>query len=55
MLLHDGVEGFLKMFAMILLLGDVGKVNGLNTVNMLDSPTVLDEQGDVEVNLCDLL
>ena len=24
-------------------------------VDVLDFPTVLDEQGDVEVNLCDLL
>ena len=31
-LLHDGVEGFLKMSAMTLLLEDVDKVNGLNDV-----------------------
>ena len=43
------------MSAMTLLLEDVDKVNGLNDVDVLDSPTVLDEQGDVEVNLCDLL
>ena len=43
------------MSAMTLLLEDVDKVKGLSDVNMLDSPTVLDEQGDVEVNLCDLL
>ena len=54
-LLHDSVESFLKMFAMIFLLDDVDNVNGLNDGDVLDSPTVLDEQGDVEINLCDLL
>ena len=54
-LLHDGVKGSLKMSTMTLLLEDVDKVNGLNDVDVLDSPTVLDEQGDVEVSLCDLL
>ena len=54
-LLHDGVESLLKVFAMIFLLEDVDNVNGLNDGDVLDSPTVLDEQGDVEVNLCDLL
>ena len=54
-LLHDGVEDSLKMSTMTLLLEDVDKVNGLNDVDVLDSPTVLDEQGDVEVSLCDLL
>ena len=38
-----------------LLLDDDDKVNGVNDVDMLDPLTVLDEQGDVEVNLCDLL
>ena len=55
-LFNDGVEGLLKMFAMIFPLEDVvDKVSGLNDVDVLDSLTVLDEQGDVEVNLCDLL
>ena len=43
-LLRDGVRDLLKMSVMTLLLGDVDKLNELN-----------DEQGDVEVNLCDLL
>ena len=54
-LLHDVVECLQKVSATIFLLKDVGEVNGLSKVDMLDSPTVLDEQGDVEVNLCDLL
>ena len=54
-LLHDVVECLQKMFATMLLLEDVSDVNGLSKVDVLDSPTVLDEQGDVEVNLCDLL
>ena len=53
--LHNGVEGSLKMSTVTLLLKDVDKVNELNDVNVLGSPTVLDEQGDVEVSLCDLL
>ena len=40
------------MSTMTLLLEDVDTVNGLNDVDVLDSPTVLDEQGDVEVSLC---
>ena len=40
-LLHDGVERFLKMFAMIFLLEDVDNVNGLNDGDVLDSPTVV--------------
>ena len=43
------------MFAIVLLLNDVDKVNGQSDVDVLDFPTVLDEQGDVEVSLCDLL
>ena len=39
----------------VLIVENVDKVNGLNDVDVLGSPTVLDEQGDVEVNLCDLL
>ena len=54
-LLHNGVKDSLKMSTMTLLLENVDKVNGLNDVDVLDSPTVLDEQGDVEVSLCDLL
>ena len=54
-LLHDGVEDSLKMSTMTLLPEGVNKVNGLNDVDMLNSPTVLDEQGEVEINLCDLL
>ena len=54
-LLHDVVECLPKMFATMLPLEDVSDVNGLSKVDVLDSPTVLDEQGDVEVNLCDLL
>ena len=41
----------------VLLVNDVGKVNGQNDVDVwvLGFPTVLDEQGDVEVSFCDLL
>ena len=39
----------------VLLLDDVDKVNEVSDVDILDPVTVLDEQGDVEVNLCDLL
>ena len=39
----------------VLLLGDVDKVNKTNDVDMMDLLAVLDEQGDVEVNWCDLL
>ena len=54
-LLSDEVGVVLKMFAIVLLLDDVDKVNGQSDVEVLDFPTVLDEQDDVEVNLCDLL
>ena len=54
MLLHEDIEDLLKMFTTPLL-DDVDKVNEVNDVDMLDPLTVLDEQGDVEVNLCDLL
>ena len=54
-LLPDDVGSVLKMFAIMFLLDDVDKVNGQNDVDVLDFPTVLDEQGDAEVSLCDLL
>ena len=54
-LLYEGVEGLFKMFAMMFLLDEVDRVNGLSDIDVLDYPTVLDEQGDVEINLCDLL
>ena len=34
---------------------DVDKVDGKDEASNLGFPTVLDVQGDVEVNLCDLL
>ena len=43
------------MFAKVLLLDDVDKVNEQGDIDVLGSPTVLDDQGDVEVSLCDLL
>ena len=51
-LLLDDVGSVLKI---VLLHDDVDKVNGQNDVDVVDFPTVLDEQGDVEVSLCDLL
>ena len=54
-LLPDDVGSILKMFAVVLLLDDVGKVNEHNDIDVLGFPTVLDDQGDVEVSLCDLL
>ena len=54
-LLPDVVGSILKMFAIVLLLDDVGKVNEHNDVVALGFPTVLDDQGDVEVSLSDLL
>ena len=44
------VGSLLKMFGKLSLLDDVDKIDGLIDVSMLDSPTVLDEQGDVEAN-----
>ena len=38
-----------------LLLDEDDMVNDINDVGMLIPLTVLDEQGDVEVNWCDLL
>ena len=37
------------------LLNDANEVNEVGDVHLLDLLTVLDEQGDVEVNWCDLL
>ena len=45
----------LPMMIFVLLLDDVDKVNEINGVDILDPFTVLDEQGDVGANLCDLL
>ena len=39
----------------VLLLSDVDEVNDVNDAVILPPFTVLDDQGDVEVNLCDLL
>ena len=54
-LLYDVVRSLLKMLDMLSLLDDVDKVDGLIDVDVLNSPTVLDEQGDVEANWCELL
>ena len=53
-LFYDVVGSLLKMLIMLSLLDDVDKVDGLTDV-VLNSPTVLDEQGDVEANWCELL
>ena len=45
---------FLKMND-VLLLSDVDEVNNVHDVVILSLFAVLDDQGDVEVNLCDLL
>ena len=50
----EDVEDLLMMFS-ISLLDEVDKVNDVTDMDMLEFPTVLDEQGDVEINLCDLL
>ena len=39
----------------VFFLGNVDEVNDVNDVGILNPFTVLDDQGDVEVNLCDLL
>ena len=54
MLLNEDVK-YPSMMIFILLLDDVDKVNEVIDVDILDPLTVLDEQGDVEVNVCDLL
>ena len=54
-LLLDDVGSILKMFAIVLLLDDIDRVNEQYDVGGLEFPAVLNEQGDVEVNLCDLL
>ena len=53
--LTDDVEIVLTLFAVVLLIDDVGKVDEQNDKDVLGFPTVLAEQGDVEVSLCDLL
>ena len=53
-LLNEDVK-YPPMMIFVFLLDDVDKVNEISDVDMLDPFTVLDEQGDVEVNLCDLL
>ena len=45
----------LPLMIFILLLDGVDKVNEVDDVDILDPFTVLDEQGDVGANLCDLL
>ena len=45
---------FLKMMEVLLLI-DVDEVNDVTDVMLILLPAVLDDQGDVEVNLCDLL
>ena len=53
--LYDVVRILLKMLDVMSLLDDVDKVDGLTDVHVLSSPAVLDEQGDVEANWCELL
>ena len=58
-MLHDvllkvNVMFFLKMMEVLLLI-DVDEVNDVIDAFMLPPSAVLDDQGDVEVNLCDLL
>ena len=58
-MLHDvllkvNVMFFLKMMEVLLLI-DVDEVNDVTDAFMLPPSAVLDDQGDVEVNLCDLL
>ena len=43
------------MFAIVLKVNDVDRVNGQDDADELNFPAVLDEQGDVEVSWCDLL
>ena len=45
----------LLLMIFILLFDGVDKVNEVDGVDILDPFTVLDEQGDVGANLCDLL
>ena len=58
-MLHDvllkvDVMFFLKVREVLLLI-DVDEVNDVTDEFMLPPSAVLDDQGDVEVNLCDLL
>ena len=54
-LLPDDVGVALMMFAIVLLVNDVDRVNGQDDADELNFSAVLDEQGDVEVSWCDLL
>ena len=55
--LHDVLfkVDVLFFFKMREVLIDVDEINEVTDELMLLLPTVLDDQGDVEVNLCDLL
>ena len=53
--LCDVVRILFKILDVMSLPDGVDKVDGLIDVNVLNSPTVLDEQGDVEANWCGLL
>ena len=53
-LFNVDVVFFLKMREVLFLI-DVDEINEVTDELMLLLPTVLDDQGDVEVNLCDLL
>ena len=53
-LLKVDVMFFLRMREVLLLI-DVDDVNNVTDALMLPLSTVLDDQGDVEANLCDLL
>ena len=48
-------RNFLAIFVVVLLVDDVDTIDGQNDADVLRFPTVLDVQGDVEVNLRDLL
>ena len=54
-LLPDDVEVVLVSFVVVFLVDDVDKIDGQNDADVLGFLTVLDEQGIVEVSLCDLL
>ena len=54
-LLPDDVGAALMMFAIVLLVNDVERVNGQDDADELNFPAALDEQDDVEVSWCDLL
>ena len=54
-LLPEDVEVALASLVVVLLVDDVDNFDGQDSVDVLDFPTVLDAQGDVEVVLRDLL